>query len=98
MRKISQMYQWSGGTDYRNTCYKCDNCIKVKRGSSQVYKCRTYGATEDRETDWNPANIACKYFNKPPQETLVMKMCECKKSRQTDAIEGQMNISDFLSG
>lgn len=28
MTKIESMYRWSGGTDYRHTCYECPNLKK----------------------------------------------------------------------
>lgn len=97
MRKISQMYQWSGGTDYRHTCYECKNCVKVRRGNRTVYKCMVYGNTDSEASDWKQSYIACKHFDKPPGGVPIVKMCEKKKQVNAD-IEGQMNISDFLSG
>lgn len=91
MRKISQMYQWSGGTDYRHLCYECKHCIKVKRGSSLIDKCRAYG-TEGIETDWNRGYIACKEFNGLLPEVPIY---EAGSSKNKDC-EGQMTIEDFL--
>lgn len=38
MRTISEMYKLSGGTDYRNLCAECYNCIR--EGKSFI--CRLY--------------------------------------------------------
>lgn len=35
MTKIESMYRWSGGTDYRHTCYEYPNLKKTKAGKRQ---------------------------------------------------------------
>lgn len=72
MRKISAMYQWSGGTDPKHSCGECKNCISVQRGKRDVRKCVSYGSTEDPHTDWNPAYIACKAFDKKPPKKPIL--------------------------
>lgn len=94
MRKISEMYQWSGGTDYRHTCYECEHCIREMVGKREVYKCRVYGITASSATDWKPSYIACKHYGKPVPKTPVF--LRENKIQQQDQIEGQMNIMDFL--
>ena len=94
MRKISEMYRWSGGTDYRHTCYECGNCIRQAAGKREIYKCKAYGITDGSETDWNEANIACKHYGKPvPKPPVFFQGREVKRK---DQIEGQMNIMEFL--
>lgn len=96
MRKISEMYEWSGGTDYRHTCYECSNCIRQAVGKRTVYKCKAYGITENSVTDWNEANIACKHYGKPVSKPPVF--FRGKKIPKKDQVEGQMNIMDFMEG
>ncbi len=72
MRKISAMYQWSGGTDAKHSCSECKNCISVQRGKREVRKCVSYGNTEDPYTDWNPAYTACKAFDKKPPKKPIL--------------------------
>lgn len=52
MRTISEMYKLSGGTDYRNLCAECYNCIR--EGKSFI--CRLYveaGGNRRWESQWN---------------------------------------------
>lgn len=95
MRKISAMYEWSGGTDYRHTCYECQNCIRTKRGSRTIYKCLSYGNTEEPATDWNEANIACRAFGKKSPKIPVYLAAQGNESN--GQIEGQMSLSDFIT-
>lgn len=95
MKKISAMYQWSGGADYCHTCYECRNCIKTRKGSRQVYKCLIYGNTNSEATDWKASYIACKAFNQDPPERPLIETGISRKKGNTE-IEGQMTIDDFL--
>lgn len=90
MRKISAMYQWSGGTDYRHTCHECRNCVQKKQNKRTVHKCLSYGDTESPETDWKESFIACKAFSKKsPKIPLILQ------GAGEDQITGQMSIADF---
>lgn len=95
MRKISAMYEWSGGTDYRHTCKECQNCIQIAKGKRTVHKCLSYGKSDSSATDWNAANIACRAFGKKPPKVPVF-YSDFEKSRQDDQLEGQMDIFDFI--
>lgn len=93
MRKISKMYQWSKGADYRNVCKWCRNLVKVKQRQRTAYKCRIYGVTETPETDWQPQHIACKAFNLDYQGVPVIQGGQRKKAAED--IEGQLSIADI---
>lgn len=95
MTKIESMYRWSGGTDYRHTCYECPNLKKIKVGKRQVYKCKVYGITDSSETTWKESNIACRFFGKPHKGKTVMELYTGKR-QETDNIPGQMTPEDFL--
>lgn len=58
--KIAEMYRISGGTDYRHTCYECQNCRK----EGKQYICRLYQEHGGKGT-WKPSYIACRYYNLP---------------------------------
>ena len=94
MRKISKMYQWSKGADYRNVCKWCRNLVKVQQRQRTAYKCRIYGVTETPETDWQPQHIACKAFNLDYQGVPVIQGGQRKKKAAED-IEGQLSIADI---
>lgn len=96
MRKISAMYKYSGGTDYRHTCYECKNCIKVGKGNKSVYKCLAYGNTSSTATDWKISYIACKHFNDPLPERPVIE--GTKRQQEPEEFPGQMSIEDYLEG
>lgn len=95
MRKISEMYQWSGGTDYRRTCNECRNCKKVKRGSRTIYKCLAYGDTASAASDWKASYIACRHFNKPVPEVCVMELGMQRQKAPEEQMDGQMSFEDF---
>lgn len=80
MRRISGMYERSGGCDYRYTCKECRH-IHIEAGKTRwghqkqeascgLYR-RLYGPAP-----WNPKWGACKFF--------------------TDQQPEQMNIWDFM--
>lgn len=92
MRKISAMYEWSGGTDYRHTCYECNNCSKIKKGSRSVFKCRVYGNTDSDASDWKASYIACRHFDKPVPAVPVIRIT--KREQDAQEIEGQLNIEE----
>lgn len=89
------MYEWSGGTDYRHTCYECPNCIRQSAGKRTVYKCKAYGITESSATDWKASYIACKHYGKPAPNPPVF--FRDKNPIPEGEIEGQMNIMDFIN-
>ena len=90
------MYQWSGGTDYRNVCKWCKNCIEKSRNRQKIYKCKIYGITDNYDTDWNPGYIACKSFNADYSGHPVIQGGQRTVIRDTsDEIEGQMRLSDY---
>lgn len=89
--KIEIMYQWSGGTDYRHTCHECENCIRILTGSKTGYKCEVYGMSSGTETDWRPANIACRYYNLPYMGPPVMMLAGKETSKD---IPGQISLFD----
>ncbi|WP_290095410.1 hypothetical protein [Bacteroides acidifaciens] len=93
MRKISAMYEWSGGTDYRHTCYECKNCIRQQAGKRISYICSVYQKLFGSDEKWKEYNIACKYFGKTYNgPTLVKKE---KRQQASEEIAGQMSIFDF---
>lgn len=95
MRKISAMYQWSGGTDYRHTCSECKNCIKAKTGKRSVFKCLAYGNTGNAETDWKASFIACKAFDQDPPAVPIIKSGG-REGKADVETEGQISIFDFI--
>lgn len=101
MRKISAMYQYSGGTSYKHSCGECNNLITIRKGSRVKYKCAAYGITEGSQTDWKNTSMACKMFNKtPPAIPLFFQDSKsASKKQKNDAkgeeIFGQMSIFDF---
>lgn len=81
MRRISEMYRLSSGTDYTHLCKECSNCIAVKAG----HVCRLYQEAGG-DAPWNTHSIACKYYNLP-------HLPEKKKETTSEGV--QMDIFDF---
>lgn len=94
MRKISAMYEWSGGTDYRHTCYECNNCRQFQKGGRKVYKCLAYGNTDSVASDWKASYIACRHFNKPCPPLPIIKTV--RREQAPDVMEGQISLFEFL--
>ncbi len=95
MTKITAMYKWSGGTDYRHLCYECKNCIKLRKGSRTFYKCLVYGNTDSTATDWKQSYIACKKYNCQVPKVPVFHTGQTGKKEQELEIEGQMSFADY---
>lgn len=93
MRKISAMYEWSGGTDYRHTCYECRNCIRQQDGKRISYVCSVYQKLFRSTEKWKEYNIACKHFGKPYDGPEIRK--NPKRQQEAEQIEGQMSFDDF---
>ena len=94
MRKISAMYQFSGGADPVHQCVECCNCKRFQRGSRKVYKCMLYGNTNSEASDWNSMSMACKLFNAqyhPLPEVMKMILPD-----DDGVMAGQMSVFDFL--
>lgn len=94
MRKISAMYEWSGGTDYRHTCYECKNCQKSPKGNRTVYKCLIYGDTDSSASDWKASYIACRAFDQDPPEIPVIKL-GVARNQEPELPDGQLSLFDF---
>lgn len=97
MRKISAMYQYSGGTNYRRTCGECRNCIRVAKGKRSVYKCLAYGNTASNATDWKISYVACRAFDRDPPKIPVFKSGTGMLEEESQ-FEGQISIFDFVEG
>lgn len=59
MRKISEMYQQSGGTSYKNKCRECQFFCRIQGNRKEMYRCGKY---PDPQALWNTEFIACKFF------------------------------------
>lgn len=94
MKKISEMYRISGGTDYAHLCNECWNLRKEKK----KYICRLHrqaGGTGD----WKPQFIACKFFNRtlPGKYKNELHGREQEKERLESELTGeQMELKDFM--
>ena len=93
MRKISAMYQYSGGADYTHCCCECKNFIVCERGKKNVNKCKAYGVTEGPESDWKATYMACRQFNIPAQGEGLLYSLQREKGQKE--MEGQMSLNDF---
>lgn len=89
MKKISEMYRLSGGTDYRHTCSECFNCRKEKT----QHICKLYMEGGGKGS-WKPYFIACKFFNMPHLPEY-MKASMGQQDQLPDLGE-QMDIFDFI--
>ena len=84
MRKISYMYQISGGTDHRHFCEECIHCVPMSDVTCRKdqYIC----AKHPEHPQWNPYWISCKKFSDTREEP---------KRRKKASIH-QMTIMELL--
>lgn len=62
MRKISEMYRQSGGTNWMHKCKECQNFLGCKNSK----RCDLYLEAKD----WNGNHIACKFFVERTNECI----------------------------
>lgn len=88
MRRISAMYQLSGGANYNHTCGECEDCIRITVGKRKVTKCSKYRKLSGTDPDWKASYMACGFFR---MEQVIWQA-------PPDAIEGQISIFDLIGG
>lgn len=93
MKKISEMYRLSGGTDYRHTCLECRNCRKVKKSR---YRCQLYEEAGGAG-DWKAHNIACRFFDMLhlPEHLRIESEPDNRQQVCQDDDWVQLTIEDF---
>ena len=93
MRKISYMYQQSGGCNHRHFCRECVHLQKMSDGVRNGFRagipdhcCMKHPDGHD----WNPAWLSCKWFSDVPE-----KPTKSKRSKMTKKVH-QMTIMELL--
>lgn len=59
MRKISYMYDKSGGTNRFHECSECLNYVQPDKN----YNYKTCALHPEQPMDWKPDHMACKFFS-----------------------------------
>ena len=59
MRKISYMYDKSGGTNRFHECSECRNYVQPDKN----YNYKTCALHPEQPMDWKPDHMACKFFS-----------------------------------
>lgn len=85
MRKISYMYQVSGGCNHRHLCIECGQCVKDE--TTKHYACMKH----PEGMEWNPYWMACKCFT----EEKYKPATKSRKKKMTKNIH-QMTIMELL--
>ena len=97
MRRISLMYELSGGCDYEHTCGECkfyedaktahgfSKTQKKKLGNSGIGVCYKHPL---RVQEFKPNAMACKWWKSPFKKTMVVK--------SDGQCEGQLDLDMFL--
>lgn len=90
MRRISAMYEYSGGADPLRTCGECAECITELCGKRKVNKCRKYAELTKTNPDWKTSYMACRCF------TITARTPKRARVQQEDEdLPGQMSFEDF---
>lgn len=86
MRRISEMYKRSGGTNYEHVCGECNHfkCVKLNKVRQSI--CDIHG---DEKVEWKKTYIACKFYN-----IKHLKSCDAHASSTEWQ---QISISDFMT-
>lgn len=96
MRRISAMYQLSGGADYNHTCGECLDCVIDTEGKRKVPKCRRYEKISGTNPDWNASYMACRFFRVEQAVPKKDLMEQVIWQAPPDAIDGQISIFDLM--
>ena len=81
MRKISKMYQLSGGCDWH---HKCKECVYL---SNELNTCVRHPGLPET---WNGGWLACKWFS---NDELLKAVAEQTKISVEQAMEGMENLA-----
>lgn len=60
MRKISEMYERSGGTSWEHKCKECRSLLTCKKDKICI--------KHPKKANWNENYIACKFFRRKTKE------------------------------
>lgn len=86
MRKISYMYEKSGGTNRFHTCSECPNYVQPDRD----YNYKTCALHPERPMDWIADHTACRFYCGEKSEEEI-------KWQQADGIAKQFLAGEITS-
>lgn len=100
VKRIDLMHMLYGRKNGRH-CNTCKHFCKI-RTSRNIYKCRLYGITNSKATDWRHSDKACGMYNRELPEGFKTVMNRkksgeliCKEEELPPMqLEGQYNIFD----
>lgn len=76
MRKISYMYEKSGGTNRFHICSECPNYVQPDRD----YNYKTCALHPERPIDWSADHTACRFYcgkrTQEEKESITKTVCE----------------------
>lgn len=97
LRKLALMHRFFGVLD-GHTCRECSNFIKGKYHDKVLCKCKVYGLTHSKATDWAGRWMACGAFNREiSRKPLVREVIPERKRKEADntPIDGQISLEEL---
>lgn len=91
MKRISEMYRISGGTDYTHLCNECWNLRREKK----KFICRLHQQAGG-SGDWKPQFIACRLFNLTLPDKYKNKSCWEQAASENEITGEQMELKEFM--
>lgn len=98
MRKISYMYQQSGGCNHRHFCRECVCMQKASDGVKNGFRAGIPDYCCMKHPDgheWNPAWLSCKYFSDEQPAKSKKPATTSKHGKMTKKVH-QMTIMELL--
>lgn len=94
IRKIDLMHRIFGVSD-GHTCRECSNLVKGRYHDRIITKCKVYGMTHSKATDWAGRWLACGAFNREISRGPVFREAipaRKRKEVENTPIEGQVRM------
>lgn len=92
LRKLALMHRFFGVLD-GHTCRECSNFIKGKYHDKVLGKCKVYGLTHSKATDWAGRWMACGAFNRAISRKPLVREVIPERKRKEAAKSGEWEIT-----
>ena len=94
IRKIDLMHRVFGKAGGVHICKECSNCVKVRRNSKNLRKCKVYGLTHSAASDWAQRYEACGMFNKEWHGNNIIELVQRggKQPKEEQPLDGQVSF------
>lgn len=86
-RKIDKMRSMFGYKEGQ----KCKDCMHLRGGKNEYRKCKVYGVSNSKATDWNLSYDACGLWNEEYSGDTPIYKLNVTSKKETQ-VEGQISL------